>query len=86
MYYNADFWYICPILLIPSALIWALFDTICEKKKLDEKIADKYGWNRYRVKKWIHGITGVIGFVVAFVIITLISLLLKFDLFSWEPF
>ena len=83
--YNADFWYICPILFIPASLIWALLDTFCEKKKLDEVIANKRGWDKRVVMKWIHGITGIIGFVIALVLIILVSLLLKFDLLFWEP-
>lgn len=86
MYYGADSWYICPILLIPAAIIWALLDMLCEKRKLDEKIASKYNWNKHTVMKWIHRITGVIGAVGAFILVALVSLLLRFDLFSWERF
>ena len=82
--YDAEFWYICPILFIPSALIWSLLDMFCEKKKLDEIISNKYGWNKRAVMKWIHTITGIIGFVIALAMIILVSLLLGFNLISWE--
>ena len=83
--YDAEFWYMCPILFIPSSLIWVLLDTACENRKLDEKIANRFGWNKRTVMRWIHGITGIIGFVIALTLIILVSLLLRFNLLSWEP-
>ena len=83
--YDADFWHLCPILFIPSSLIWCLLDSLCEKKKLDERIANKHGWHKRTVMKWIHAITGVIGFVVALFFIIFVSVLLRFNLLSWEP-
>lgn len=84
--YDAEFWYVCPILFVPASLIWALLDMFCEKKKLDEVIANKHGWNkRVVIMKWIRGITGIIGFVIALILIILVSLLLRFNLLSWEP-
>lgn len=83
--YDAEFWYVCPILFIPASLIWALLDIFCEKRKLDETIANKCGWNNRVVMKWIHGITAIIGYVIALVMIILASLLLRFNLLSWEP-
>ena len=83
--YDAEFWYVCPILFIPASLIWALLDMFCEKRKLDETIANKCGWKKRRVMKWIHCLTAIIGFLIAFALILLVSLLLRFNLLSWEP-
>lgn len=83
--YNSDFWYMCPIWLIPASIIWVLLDYACDKKKLDEIIAKKYGWKKRIVMKWIHLITGTIAYVFSLAFIILLSLLLRFDLLNWEP-
>ena len=82
--YGINSWYICPIFLIPFALIWAALELLCEKKNLCQRIADKHGWRKRAVKKWIHSITGLMASLIAFILIALISLLIGFDLFSWE--
>ena len=83
--YNADFWYMCPIWFIPASIIWVLLDYACEKKSLDERLSKRYGLSKRKAMKWIHFITGIVGFLTAFALILLISLILRFNLLAWEP-
>ncbi len=81
-----EFWYICPILFIPAAILWACINELCDHYHLSERLSKRFGWQKRSVQKWLERITGCVSLIVTLVIIIAISVLIGFDLLNWEWF
>lgn len=82
--YDSDFWYVCPILFIPATLIWVVLDSFFDRFSFVEKIVKKFGWNHSTAKKWAHIFSGIISHLLTILTEIIISILIGFNLFSWE--
>ena len=80
--YDSGLWWICPIVLIPGSLIWAGLDSLFDYFHIIERISEKYTWRKRTVSKWIHSITGVVSYIIVFLLFFLILAITKYDVLN----
>lgn len=79
-------WYICPILFIPAAVIWASLCVLCEHYCVYDKLSLRFNWKKQNVEKWLNRILGAVSLSLTTIAIFVVSYLIGFDLLNWEPF
>ena len=77
--YDSDFWYICPVWFIPAGFLWAALEILWDKFGLLDKLCNRFPCHgKNRVRKWIHGVTGVISYIITFPIAIVILKLIDY--------
>lgn len=83
---NPNSWYVCPVLLVPAALLWAGLRLLCEHLHLCARLSSRFNWRKRTVEKWLNRILGITSLSITAIILFVFSYLIGFDLLNWEPF